>query len=179
MLATGLLLAPALLRAESSVGQSERRKAVAKKQVPAARKLSAGRSAPAAKRLSSTSKAKQGKNRPLSHRQLRARLHLEPDRIQEIQQALIQAGYLHGEANGRWEEPTREAMRRFQADHGFAATGRPEAKSLMKLGLGPHPLPPELDARVTAQAEAAPSAKADPTNDPSAHPTEAGSPPNK
>jgi peptidoglycan hydrolase-like protein with peptidoglycan-binding domain len=72
-------------------------------------------------------------------------LRPEPERIQEIQQALVQAGYLNAQPNGRWDDQTREAMRRYQADHGFPVTGLPEAKSLMKLGLGPHPLPADLD----------------------------------
>jgi peptidoglycan hydrolase-like protein with peptidoglycan-binding domain len=76
----------------------------------------------------------------------------QPDRIQEIQQALVRAGYLKEEPNGHWDDQTREAMRRYQADHGFPVTGLPEAKSLMKLGLGPHPLPAELDTSSGARA---------------------------
>jgi peptidoglycan hydrolase-like protein with peptidoglycan-binding domain len=79
-------------------------------------------------------------------------LRPEPERIQEIQQALVQAGYLNAQPNGRWDDQTREAMRRYQADHGFPVTGLPEAKSLMKLGLGPHPLPADLDASNGARA---------------------------
>lgn len=75
----------------------------------------------------------------------RAQLRPEPQRIQEIQQALAQVGYLNGQPSGQWDDQTRQAMRRYQADHGFPETGLPEAKSLMKLGLGPHPLPEELD----------------------------------
>jgi peptidoglycan hydrolase-like protein with peptidoglycan-binding domain len=75
----------------------------------------------------------------------------EPERIQEIQRALVQAGYSKEEPNGRWDAQTREAMRRYQVDHGFPATGRPEAKSLMKLGLGPHPLAEELDSSSAAK----------------------------
>jgi peptidoglycan hydrolase-like protein with peptidoglycan-binding domain len=78
----------------------------------------------------------------------------EPERIQEIQQALVQAGYLKEEPNGRWDDQTREAMRRYQTDHGFPATGLPEAKSLMKLGLGPHPLPADVDTSSGAKAGA-------------------------
>jgi peptidoglycan hydrolase-like protein with peptidoglycan-binding domain len=76
----------------------------------------------------------------------------EPERIQEIQQALVQAGYLNAQPNGRWDDQTREAMRRYQADHGFPVTGLPEAKSLMKLGLGPHPLPADVDTSSGARA---------------------------
>jgi hypothetical protein len=83
--------------------------------------------------------------RTLNGYQRLARLHLQPERVQEIQQALIREGYLHGDPNGLWDSQTHDAMLRYQADHGFPATGLPEAKSLMKLGLGSHPLPPELD----------------------------------
>ncbi len=94
------------------------------------------------------------RRRSLTHRQLRARIHLESDRVGQIQEALIKAGYLDEEPTGRWDESTRGAMRRYQSDHGFPATGLPEAKSLMKLGLGPHPLPSDLDPSVTARANA-------------------------
>jgi hypothetical protein len=81
----------------------------------------------------------------LSGQQRLARTHLQPERVEEIQQALIREGYLQGDATGQWDSPTRAAMLRYQTMHGFPPTGLPEAKSLMKLGLGSHPLPPELD----------------------------------
>ena len=82
-----------------------------------------------------------------------ARLKLQPERISEIQGALAQAGYLNQGPTGQWDDSTRDAMRRYQQANGFPDTGLPEAKSLMKLGLGPHPLPEELDS--TAQATTA------------------------
>jgi len=85
-------------------------------------------------------------------RRRRAQLRPEPERIEEIQQALVKAGYLNAQPNGRWNEETRDAMRRYQVDHGFAVTGLPEAKSQMKLGLGPHPLAPDLDTSNGARA---------------------------
>ena len=85
-----------------------------------------------------------------AERRRRAQMRPSLERIQEIQQALAQAGYLKAEPNGRWDDQTREAMRRYQTDHGFPVTGLPEAKSLMKLGLGPHPLPADLDTRSAA-----------------------------
>ena len=101
----------------------------------------------------------------------RAQLRPEPERIQEIQQALVQAGYLNAQPNGRWDDQTREAMRRYQADHGFPVTGLPEAKSLMKLGLGPHPLPPDLDT------SSGPRAGADTVSDTPAPPPAQQDPP--
>ena len=77
---------------------------------------------------------------------------MQPERVREIQQGLIDAGYLHQESTGKWDSATREAMLRYQTDHGFPATGLPEAKTLMKLGLGPHPLPADADPAAQARA---------------------------
>jgi len=106
-------------------------------------------------------------------RRRRAAMRPESERIGEIQQALVKSGYLSAEPSGHWDDQTREAMRRYQADNGFPVTGLPEAKSLMKLGLGPHPLPPELDTSNVAKAgttngnsEATPNAPAAQPNSP-------------
>jgi len=119
-------------------------------------------------------------------RRRRAQLRPGQERIEEIQQALVKAGYLNAQPNGRWDDGTRDAMRRYQVDHGFAATGLPEAKSLMKLGLGPHPLPLDLDASSGAKAgtemdgsaPAAPSSTSTPaTPDPQQNPPTSPTPP--
>lgn len=80
-----------------------------------------------------------------------AHMQIEPARVESIQQALVAAGELHGMPSGRWDTETHDAMARYQSAHGFGVTGLPDAKSLMKLGLGPHPLPQELD-RVRASS---------------------------
>ena len=103
-------------------------------------------------------------------RRRRAAMRPESERIGEIQQALVKSGYLSAEPSGHWDDQTREAMRRYQADNGFPVTGLPEAKSLMKLGLGPHPLPPELDSSSVAKAGATGTATA-PPNAPAEAPT--------
>ncbi len=92
-----------------------------------------------------TSTARNRRYVPMNGQQRLARLHLEPERVNQIQEALIREGYLQGDTTGQWDARTREAMLRYQTDHGFPATGLPEAKSLMKLGLGSHPLPADLD----------------------------------
>ncbi len=84
-------------------------------------------------------------SRSQSAQQRLARLHLDPERVKQIQQALNREGYLPGDPTGEWDPATRAAMLRYQTMHGFPLTGLPEAKSLMKLGLGPHPLAPALD----------------------------------
>jgi Putative peptidoglycan binding domain len=73
-----------------------------------------------------------------------AHMQPSPERVQEIQQALIQAGDLQPPASGRWDSSTRDAMSRYQETNGFAVTGLPDSKSLMKMGLGPHPLPADV-----------------------------------
>jgi peptidoglycan hydrolase-like protein with peptidoglycan-binding domain len=59
-----------------------------------------------------------------------------PDRISEIQQALAKNGALSGEPSGKWDDSTADAMRKFQAAHGLNATGRLDAPTLNRLGLG-------------------------------------------
>jgi peptidoglycan hydrolase-like protein with peptidoglycan-binding domain len=74
----------------------------------------------------------------------RSAMRPDPQRVQEIQRALFDAGELHEAPTSRWDEATREAMKRYQQANGFAITGLPDSKSLMKMGLGPHPLPAEV-----------------------------------
>ncbi len=103
--------------------------------------------------------------RAAADRRRRAQLRPAPERIQQIQQALAQAGYFKAEPNGTWDDQTRDAMRRYQTDHGFPVTGLPEAKSLMKLGLGQHPLPPELETSSPAAPGAATPSQTPATSD--------------
>ena len=76
---------------------------------------------------------------------------ISPQRAEQIQEALVQAGDLHETPTGRWDTQTREAMREYQSSNGFQPTGLPDARSLMKLGLGPHPLPADADPKIAAQ----------------------------
>lgn len=80
-----------------------------------------------------------------SRRPRQARLSIPPTRAEQIQQALIKDGDLHSAPTGRWDLQTRQAMKAYQTKNGFHATGLPDAKSLMKMGLGPHPLPAQVD----------------------------------
>ena len=59
-----------------------------------------------------------------------------PERITEIQQALAKGGSYTGTPNGKWDESTEEAMRKFQESHGLNPTGKLDARSLQQLGLG-------------------------------------------
>ncbi len=57
------------------------------------------------------------------------------ERVIEIQNALIKAGYLDGPASGQYDENTIEAMKQFQSDNGLQETGYPSAHVLKKLGV--------------------------------------------
>ena len=58
------------------------------------------------------------------------------DRIQEIQSALAREGYYKGDPSGKWDSDTQDAMRRFQEEHDLTGSGKLDAQSLQKLGLG-------------------------------------------
>ena len=58
------------------------------------------------------------------------------DRVSEIQSALAKNGSFAGEPNGKWDDSTSDAMRKFQASHGLSPTGKLDALTLQKLGLG-------------------------------------------
>ena len=57
------------------------------------------------------------------------------ERVSEIQNALIKAGYLNGTASGQYDDATIQAMKQFQAANGFPETGAPSAPALKKLGV--------------------------------------------
>ncbi len=59
-----------------------------------------------------------------------------PDRYKEIQQALVDKGYLKSEPSGVWDADSSAAMQRFQMDHQLGATGKITAPALIGLGLG-------------------------------------------
>jgi hypothetical protein len=59
-----------------------------------------------------------------------------PDRISEIQSALARSGYYAGDPNGKWDSNTIEAVQKFQSANGIDATGKLDAPTLQKLGLG-------------------------------------------
>jgi hypothetical protein len=63
---------------------------------------------------------------------------IDEARTLEIQQALIREHYLGGEATGEWDQSTRDALTRFQGDNHWQTKILPDARALIKLGLGPH-----------------------------------------
>jgi len=70
-------------------------------------------------------------------RRNRGQTAIDSNRTREIQMALIREKYLQGEPTGAWDQRTQEAMRRYQSDHGWQTRSLPDARALIKLGLGP------------------------------------------
>ena len=101
----------------------------------------------------------------------RGQQKIEPERAQAIQEALIREHYLSGEAAGTWNQSSEEAMRRYQADHGWQSKEVPDSRALISLGLGPshdHLLNPE-SAMTTG-----PSAPSAASLTPASHSADAG-----
>ena len=114
----------------------------------------ASRDAVHPKTKSNTSAAvhKSNAKRSSSHRRgkrkatARGQQKIDPQRAEEIQEALIREHYLSGDAAGTWNQASEDAMRRYQADHGWQSKTVPDARALISLGLGPshdHLLNPE------------------------------------
>lgn len=68
---------------------------------------------------------------------LRGQQKIDGERAQAIQEALIRQHYLSGDASGTWNQASEEAMRRYQADHGWQSKTVPDSRALISLGLGP------------------------------------------
>jgi cytoskeletal protein RodZ len=59
-----------------------------------------------------------------------------PERIVEIQEALAKKGALTASPTGAWDDSTISAMKQFQTSNGLNPTGKLDALTLQRLGLG-------------------------------------------
>lgn len=57
-------------------------------------------------------------------------------RTEQIQEVLERGGYFSGNPNGKWDMSTQASLRRFQEANGLAPTGKLDALTLQKMGLG-------------------------------------------
>lgn len=88
----------------------------------------------------------------------RGQQKIDAERAQAIQDALIREHYLSGNAAGTWNQASEDAMRRYQADHGWQSKTVPDSRALISLGLGPsqdHLLNPESAMTSTPPASRA------------------------
>src|SRR5271157_2777247 len=113
-------LAPLTLAAAGRAMQEKTKKVSATVQTPA--------------RSPSTAKTKS--RRRASRKSNRGQKNPEPDRITEIQEALVREGTYSGTPTGKLDPATVAAIRKFQASNGLNPTGKLDALSLQKLGLG-------------------------------------------
>jgi Putative peptidoglycan binding domain len=95
-----------------------------------------------------------------------------PDRISEIQSALARAGYYQDDPNGKLDSNTVAAIQKFQSANGLDSSGKLDAPTLQKLGLGsdiagvgaPKPVVPSC---CSAPASATPASSTTMTSAPS------------
>ena len=84
----------------------------------------------------STSTSKSSKHRKAKSKKVRGQAAPTSDRITEIQQALAQKGAFTGTPSGKWDDDTVAAMKKFQSSNGLNPSGKLDAPTLQKLGLG-------------------------------------------
>jgi len=104
---------------------------------------STGTSSAQARKTSGKSSGK--KSRRKSSR-VRGQQKIDAQRAQAIQEALVREHYLKGDPTGTWNQASEDAMRKYQADHGWQSKTVPDSRALISLGLGPskdHLLNPE------------------------------------
>jgi Putative peptidoglycan binding domain len=123
-MAVGSLTLPAAVVAQTS-GASKTSQKPATGTTPA-------KTGTAAKKKSS----KSGKGSSRKSNRVKGQAAPTPDRINEIQGALAKNGAYTGTPTGKWDDPSVEAMKKFQASHGLNPTGKMDALTLQKLGLG-------------------------------------------
>lgn len=118
--------------------------------------------AKSAKTVRSAKSSKSGKTARSAHRTVTPARQAAPtpERYKEIQQALVDKGYLKSEPTGVWDADSIDAMTRFQNDQKLPPTGKLTAASLIKLGLGPSTAGPATG--ITGAESAAESGTAPP-----------------
>ena len=109
---------------------------------PTSSTSSSSKSSSSTRKTSSKSSGKHSSRR----KKVRGQQNIDSERARSIQQALIREHYLTGEPTGSWNQASEDAMRKYQADHGWQSKTVPDSRALISLGLGPskdHLLNPE------------------------------------
>lgn len=145
LLAAGLAVA-AVQKQQAASKQPASRKSTTSNKIAAPKK-----STPPAKtvRRSTTAKtvtrqqtSKRAKTRRVARRRSapswrRGQQDPTPERYREIQQALIDRGYLQAPVPEKWGTESVDALKRFQQDQKLEASGKLDSLSIIALGLGP------------------------------------------
>jgi peptidoglycan hydrolase-like protein with peptidoglycan-binding domain len=158
VLLLGGALASGAPQQKAASSSAKKTKTTPAKKAPAAKKKTAAKSAksPSKSRARTTSSRRRrpsfraGQQKPA------------PERYAEIQKALAQRGYLSAEPDGKWDEASSSALKRFQQDQNLKPDGKINSLSLIALGLGPartSPAPPAVNPQPppeTSSADPAP-----------------------
>ena len=80
-----------------------------------------------------------------------------PERYQEIQRALADRGFYHGDVTGQWSPEAADALRSFQSEQNLRVDGKIGSLSLIALGLGPKRTLSAQSAPPPAPVEASPA----------------------
>lgn len=95
-----------------------------------------------------------------------------PDRISQIQEALARKGAMDSAPTGKWDDSTADAVRKFQSSNGLNPTGKLDALTLQKLGLGSEtaglaaPTPPPNSVNRLRNTSSSPAEPQDPDAEP-------------
>ncbi len=130
LLVAGLGLPASFLQAGTATTQSTKRKTSSTKSTHG--KATSGKTA-----SNKTMSSRRGKTtKRASSRREKGQKAPTAERVSEIQAALSKDGSFSGAPNGRWDDSTVSAMKKFQAGHGLNPSGKLDAKTLQQLGLG-------------------------------------------
>jgi hypothetical protein len=174
-----LLLACAMVSASSAQQQSSDNSTATK---PAAKSSSTAQHT-TPKPSNSRTTGKKPSRRKKSGK-VKGQQKIDPERARSIQEALIREHYLTGEPAGTWNQESEDAMRKYQADHGWQSKTVPDARALISLGLGPnhdHLLNPDSAMTTSPSPHATSPAPASQTPAPTSStsaPTAPSDPPN-
>jgi peptidoglycan hydrolase-like protein with peptidoglycan-binding domain len=127
---------------KTAASTSGKTTSTAKKTVSAPKKAATASSKKTGSTASKSSSAAKhrstaGKKRAARPSAPRGQQEPTPERNKEIQQALIDRGYLTPPPTGVWGPESVAALRRFQQEQNLNATGKLDALTLIALGLGP------------------------------------------
>ena len=123
---------------------------------------------PGSAQTSSKKKKKTAAKRSKRRSKVKAQTAPTSDRIREIQTALQREGAYSGEPTGKWDDATAEAMKSYQDKNGLSPTGKIDALTLEKLGLGSGtagkaaPTPPASSSSAPSPASSTTTSPADP-----------------
>lgn len=114
----------------------------------------------ASKPKTTTKKATSPAKRTVVVRKPSAPASPAPDRLREVQQALLDRGYMKSVPNGQWDASSIDALKRFESDQKVRIDGKIDSKMLIALGLGP-----KYDSNINLPSTAGLASADLPTND--------------